>query len=505
MGGTYLLEMEGIEKTFPGVHALKGVKLNVAQGEIHALMGENGSGKSTLMKILMGICRRDKGIIRLCGNEVTFANPAQALQHGIAMIHQELSPVMDMEISENIFMGREIRLSPKFLVNRKEMREQTKILLKQFGMNLEAETKMRNLSVGQHQLIEIIRAVSSNAKIIIMDEPTSAITENEANFLFAQIQQLRMQGVAIIYISHKMEEIFKLADRITVLRDGEYIGTKEAMELDQATLVKMMVGRELSEIFPKKNVPLGEPILKVKDFSFRTKVKSVSFELRKGEIVGIAGLVGSGGSELVETIFGLREKTGGAIELKGNTISIKNPGNAIRRGIALITEDRKLTGLNLASTIVNNITIVSINQFARCALVNNKKERGCAHEYVTKLKIKTPTIDTKVLSLSGGNQQKVVISKWLVGNPDIIIMDKPTRGIDVGAKRDIYLLMGELVEAGKGIIMISSEMPELIGMCDRIIVLSEGTLVGEFQGPHYSQEDIMWCASGVEKKECSIR
>jgi len=500
MNTTYILEMENIVKTFPGVQALRGVELKVASGEIHALMGENGSGKSTLMKIVMGIYHRDNGIIRLYGKEETFNNPAQALEQGIAMIHQEFSSAMDMEIAENIFMGREIRKSLNFLVNIREMRKQAGILLTQFGLNLDPQTLMRDLSVGHRQLIEIIRAVSCNAKIIIMDEPTSAITENEVDVLFSHIQRLRSQGVSIIYISHKMEEIFKISDRVTVLRDGTYIGTKNTADLDPGTLVKMMVGRELSEVFPKKNVALGKTILKIKDISLGSKVKPASFELRKGEILGIAGLVGAGHTELMETIFGLRKKTGGTVELNGKDVPIKCPGDAIRHGIALITEDRKCSGLNMVGTLGNNITIVSIKQLTKFGLLNRENETRCAREYIQKLKIKTSSIDAQVFSLSGGNQQKVVISKWLAGNSDIIIMDNPTRGIDVGAKWDIYKLMGELAEAGKALIMISAEMPELIGMCDRIIVFSEGKLTGEFCGPHYSQEDIMWCASGMEKK-----
>ena len=491
-----ILRFEDISKSFSGNKVLHDVSFDLHEGEVHTLMGENGSGKSTLMKILMGIYRRDGGVIRLYDKDVVFSNPAQALANGIAMIHQELSPVMDMEIAENIFVGREIK-KRGFLADIREMRKKAKLLLAQFSLDLAPETLMRDLSVGQCQLVEIIKAVSCNAKIIIMDEPTSAITENEVEVLFSQIRRLRSQGVSMIYISHKMEEIFKISDRITVLRDGHYIGTESASALAPGTLIKMMVGRELSEAFPKKNVPLGETILRVKNLSYGNKVRDVSFELRRGEILGIAGLIGAGRSELAETIFGLRKKTGGTVELNGKAVSIKRPADSIRQGLALITEDRKYTGLNLAGTVGGNITVVSIRLLTKFGLLNRGNENRCARNYVQKLSIKTPNIETPVLSLSGGNQQKVVISKWLVGNPDLIIMDEPTRGIDVGAKRDIYLLMGELAEAGKAVIMISSEMPELIGMCDRIIVLAEGKITGEFLGPGYSQEKIMWCASGM--------
>jgi ABC-type sugar transport system ATPase subunit len=494
----YILSMQGIVKSFSGVEVLHSVSFDLKEGEVHTLMGENGSGKSTLVKILMGIYHRNSGTIRLFGEEVVFAGPAKALEHGIAMIHQELSPVLDMEIAENIFIGRELRDKTGLLADLRAMRREAKKLLESFGLDLDPAAKMRSLSVGQCQLVEIIKAISCNARIIIMDEPSSAITENEVEVLFEQIRRLRSQKVSVIYISHKMEEIFKISDRITVLRDGELIGTKKASDLDTGQLIKMMVGRELSEVFPKKYLNPGETVLKVENLSYGNKVKNVSFELRKGEILGIAGLIGAGRSELAETIFGLRQKSGGTITVQGRVVSIDNPRDAIKNGIALITEDRKQTGLNLRGTVMWNITVVSIKLLTKYGLLNRKNETSCAEEYSGKLRIKSPGIEAPVISLSGGNQQKVVISKWLVGNPDIIIMDEPTRGIDVGAKRDIYLLMGELAEAGKSVIMISSEMPELIGMCDRIIVLAEGKMTGSFTGPKYSQEDIMWCASGME-------
>lgn len=492
----FVLTMSNITKSFSGNEVLHSVSFNLKAGETHTLMGENGSGKSTLMKILMGIYQKDQGTIRLFGEDVVFANPAQALEHGIAMIHQELSPALDMEIAENIFIGREIRDRSGLLVNIRETRRRAAELLAQFGLDLDPTTTMRALSVGQCQLIEIIKAISCNAKIIIMDEPTSAITEKEAELLFEQIRRLRSQGVSIIYISHKMEEIFKISDRITVLRDGTFIGVRDAAELDPGELIRMMVGRELSDVFPKKNVPPGEVVLRARNISLGNRVKQVSFELRRGEILGIAGLVGAGRSELVESIFGLRKKDGGEVELKGRPVSIRRPGDAIRQGIALITEDRKMTGLNLRTSVGNNITIVSIKELAKHGLLNRRKEQDCAASFMEKLRIKAPGIGARTMSLSGGNQQKVVIAKWLVGDPDIIIMDEPTRGIDVGAKRDIYLLMGDLVEKGKAIIMISSEMPELIGMCDRIIVLTEGKLTGEFGRGDFSQEAIMWRAAG---------
>jgi ABC-type sugar transport system ATPase subunit len=495
----FVLTMSRITKSFSGNEVLHSVSFDLKAGEVHTLVGENGSGKSTLMKILMGIYHGDQGSIRIFGEERAFSNPAQALEHGIAMIHQELSPVLDMEISENIFIGREIRDRSGLLVNIRETRRRAAELLAQFSLDLDPAVRMRALSVGQCQLVEIIKAISCNAKIIIMDEPTSAITEKEAELLFEQIRRLRSRGVSIIYISHKMEEIFKISDRITVLRDGNYIGTRNAGDLDRGELIKMMVGRELSDVFPKKTAPLGKVVLRARNISLGNKVKQLGFELRQGEILGIAGLVGAGRSELVETIFGLRKKDGGEIEINGRPATIRRPGDAIKQNIALITEDRKMTGLNLRASIGNNITIVSIETLATRGLLNRRREQECADRFVDKLRIKARGIGTQTLSLSGGNQQKVVIAKWLVGDPDIIIMDEPTRGIDVGAKRDIYLLMGDLVEKGKSIIMISSEMPELIGMCDRIIVLAEGKCTGEFEREQFSQEAIMWCAAGGDR------
>jgi ribose transport system ATP-binding protein/inositol transport system ATP-binding protein len=446
----------------------------------------------------MGIHPRDGGTVRLFGRDVVFTSPAQALEHGIAMIHQELSPVLDMEIVENIFAGREIRAF-EFLSDINTARKKAAELLERFGMGLDPKTKMRNLSVGQCQLVEIIKAISCNAKIIIMDEPTSAITEDEVEILFEQIKNLRSHGVSIVYISHKMEEIFRVSDRITVLRDGECIGTKNASEFDRASLIKMMVGRELSEVFPKKQAAAGNTVFEVKGIFWKNKVRDISFDLREGEILGVAGLMGSGRSELVETIFGLRKKSAGQVAVKGKTVSIKSPRDAIKNGLALITEDRKQSGLNLRGSVSDNMTVVFIEQLTKYGLLNRKNEERCAKAFAEKLRIKSAGINIPALSLSGGNQQKVVISKWLVGSPDIIIMDEPTRGIDVGAKRDIYLLIGELVEAKKAVIMISSEMPELIGLCDRIMVLSEGRMIKIFSGPEYSQEEIMWCASGMEE------
>jgi ABC-type sugar transport system ATPase subunit len=491
----YVLEANDIVKSFSHNIVLNSVSFNLKPGEVHCLVGENGSGKSTLMKIVMGIHQPDSGSIKLLGEEVSFTNPMQAIRRGIAMIHQELHPVRDMEICENIFMGREIYKKPLYIIDKAEMRRKTKDILEQLGIALEPTMKMRQLSVGQCQLIEIVKAISYDAKIVIMDEPTSAITDKEVSLLFSQIRNLREKGISIVYISHKMNEIFEISDRITVLRDGEYIGSHDTKDIDSDQLIKMMVGRELAEMTPKTKVPIGETILKVDNLNYRRKVRDVSFELRRGEILGIAGLMGAGRSELAETIFGVREKTSGTIEINSKPVNIRYPEDAIKNGLALITEDRKMTGLNLSASIRNNISIVFIRNLTKYGLLNKSNEERCAETYINKLKIKAPGTQTKVQNLSGGNQQKVAISKWLAGDPQIIIMDEPTRGIDVAAKRDIYLLMGELVAQGKSIIMISSEMPEIIGVSDRILVLSEGRLTGNFSRDEFDQEKIMSCAS----------
>jgi ABC-type sugar transport system ATPase subunit len=492
---SYVLEANGIVKSFSKNVVLNSVSFNLKPGEVHCLVGENGSGKSTLMKIVMGIHQRDSGSIKLYGEEVAFSNPMQAIRRGIAMIHQELHPVLDMEISENIFMGREIYKKPLYIIDRAGMRRKTKDMLDQLGITLEPTMKMRQLSVGQCQLVEILKAISYDAKIVIMDEPTSAITDKEVSLLFSQIRNLREKGISVVYISHKMNEIFEISDRITVLRDGEYIGSRDTKDINSDQLIKMMVGRELSEMTPKREAPIGETILKVDNLNYRRKVRNVSFELRRGEILGIAGLMGAGRSELAETIFGVREKTSGTIEINSKPVNIRCPEDAIKNGLALITEDRKMTGLNLSASIRDNISMVFIKNLTKHGLLNKNNEERCAETYMNKLKIKAPSTQSKVQNLSGGNQQKVALSKWLAGDPQIIIMDEPTRGIDVAAKRDIYLLMGELVAQGKAIIMISSEMPEVIGVSDRILVLSEGRLTGSFSRGEFDQEKIMSCAS----------
>lgn len=496
----YVLELKNIYKSFPGVKVLEDVTLQVRPGEVHALMGENGAGKSTLMKILMGIYKADQGSIFLEGKETVIHGPKDAMSKGISMIHQELNTVLDMEVAENVFVGREL-LKKGFeklkIVDIARMREETGKYFREMNIDIDPRAKMRTLSVAEMQLVEIVKAILLNSRIIVMDEPTSAITEKEATVLFAQIERLKKQGVAIIYISHKMDEIFRISDTITVLRDGQWIGTKPAKELDNDMLIKMMVGRELTDIYPKDPVEIGDVILEVKNLSRGKKVRDASFSLRKGEVLGIAGLVGAGRSELVETIFGLYPKTGGQIFLHGKEVHIKSAADAIKNKMALITEDRKQTGLNLIVSVKENIASVSIGKLSNHGIVNDKKINEVSEKYIKELKIKTPDGNAIVGNLSGGNQQKVVLAKWLLDEPDIIIFDEPTRGIDIGAKRDIYLLINNLAKEGKAVIVISSEMAEVMGICDRILVMAEGRINGEVQREEFSQEVIMGYASNI--------
>lgn len=496
----YVLELKNIYKSFPGVKVLEDVTLQVRPGEVHALMGENGAGKSTLMKILMGIYKADQGSIFLEGKETVIHGPKDAMSKGISMIHQELNTVLDMEVAENVFVGRELLkkgMEKLKIVDIARMREETGRYFREMNIDIDPRAKMRTLSVAEMQLVEIVKAISLNSKIIVMDEPTSAITEKEAAVLFTQIERLKKQGVAIIYISHKMDEIFRISDTITVLRDGQWIGTKPAKELDNDMLIKMMVGRELTDIYPKDPVEIGDVILEVKNLSRGKKVQDASFSLRKGEVLGIAGLVGAGRSELVETIFGLYPKTGGQIFLHGKEVHIKNSADAIKNKMALITEDRKQTGLNLIVSVKENIASVSIGKLSTHGIVNDKKINEVSEKYIKELKIKTPDGNAIVGNLSGGNQQKVVLAKWLLDEPDIIIFDEPTRGIDIGAKRDIYLLINNLAKEGKAVIVISSEMAEVMGICDRILVMAEGRINGEVRREEFSQEVIMGYASNI--------
>ncbi len=497
----FVLEMKGVCKSFPGVKALDNAQLHLRPGTVHALMGENGAGKSTLMKCLFGVYKMDEGEIVYNGEIVKIENPFDALQKGIAMVHQELQPIPERPIAENIYCGR--YPEKKFLgliktVDHKKMFEQTGSLLKGLGLDFDPKAKLGSLSVSQMQLVEIAKAVSANAKIVIMDEPTSSLTQNEVDTLFSIIDRLKKNGCSIIYISHKMDEILKISDEVTIMRDGKYIGTWPSRELTTDLIITKMVGRELTNLYPKReNVP-GDVILKVEDFtSIHPKsFRDVNFELRKGEILGVSGLVGAQRTELMEGIFGLRASERGTITYLGKHLKITRPKNAIENGIALLTEDRRGSGIFGVLSVSDNVSVASLQQYLIMhTMLNDKKIAQLVKDNVKKLSIKTPSIKTPIQSLSGGNQQKVIISRWLANDPDVLIMDEPTRGIDVGAKYEIYCIIAELAKQGKSIIMISSEMPELIGMADRIMVMCDGRVTGVVDGKDMNQETIMELAT----------
>ena len=492
-----VLKMEGISKSFSGVVALENVKFELLRGEVHALMGENGAGKSTLMKILAGIIQKDRGDIWLNGKPVDIKSPREALDIGISMIHQELNPVPAMTVSENIFLGREPCYRFTNIVNRSKQRELTLSLFRDIGIAIKPGARMSDLSVAEMQLVEIVKAVSCNSSVIVMDEPTSAISGGEVEKLFEIIRGLKARGVAIIYISHKMDEIFRISDAITVLRDGQYIQTRRAAELDYDTLVKWMVGREISELFPKMNSAKGEVSLEVNGLTRRGHFQGISFKVRKGEVFGIAGLMGAGRTDLMETVFGLGRADSGGVRINGKEVRMLSPADAIRRRIALITEDRQLKGLNLKASVKDNITLVNLKRFSRFGQILQFKEENLAVDAeIERLRIKTRHRNQIVRTLSGGNQQKVVLAKWLLNDPEIIILDEPTRGIDIGSKAEIYEMIGQLVRRAKTIIMISSELEEILGLCDRVIVLCHGRISGEFERDFFSRENIIKAAMG---------
>lgn len=471
--------MVNITKSFPGVQALKGVELRVKHGEVHALVGENGAGKSTIMKCLMGIYKPTSGKIFFDGQERQDYTTADALKFGISMIHQELTPVPYRSIMENVWLGREPR--NKFgLVDHKEMYTRTVELLKIVGLKEDPKTLMVKLTVAKQQMVEIARAVSYNAKLIIMDEPTSALTDTEVAQLFKIIRQLQKENnTSIVYISHKLDEIGQITNRISVFRDGEYIGSEDTNKLPQDKMIQMMVGREIKDLFPKTICDIGEVVLEVKNLSHPKYFKDVSFTVRRGEILGIAGLVGSGRTEVLETIFGIRHKSGGEVLLRGESINIQSSEEAIEKKMALLTEERRLNGIFPVLDLVANTAVSNMARYTnRFGFVNNKKMREDCQEFIQKLQVKTPSAQQKIQNLSGGNQQKVLVARWLLTQPDIIMLDEPTRGIDVGAKSEIHKLVSQLAADGKCVIMVSSELPEVMGMSDRIVVMHEGRVTG---------------------------
>ncbi|RBW71225.1 sugar ABC transporter ATP-binding protein [Bacillus taeanensis] len=491
MSTNYILELENITKEFPGVKALDNIQLKIRKGTVHGLMGENGAGKSTLMKIIFGIYTPTAGTIKFKGQELKLSGTKDALKNGISMIHQELSPVPHMTVAENIYLGREPMISKTGWVNSKKMVEDSRELFEKLEINIDPNTKMKDLSIANMQMVEIATAVSYNADLIIMDEPTSAITEKEVEQLFEIIRSLKAKGVSIIYISHKMDEIFEICDDLTVFRDGQYIGTKEAKDIDSDTLIQMMVGREIKQVFHKEEAEIGEVALAVKNLSREGKFKDVSFEVRKGEILGIAGLMGSGRTEVIESIFGIDPPDSGEIHIHGKKVDMKSPQHAIKHKVALLTEDRKLTGAFLPISIRDNMITSNINQFLNFGFLKSKQVKETCNEQVKRLNIKTPHINQLIMNLSGGNQQKVLLARWLLNDPDILILDEPTRGVDVGAKSEIHKLMSKLAQEGKAIIMISSEMPEVLGMSDRVMVMHEGKKKGELSRGEANQEKVL--------------
>ena len=488
-GDVNLAELKGIHKSFYGVEVLHGVDLYLKPGSVHALMGENGAGKSTLMKVLAGVHRCDSGEVVINGKKVEIDSPAKAQELGIAMIHQELSPVSEMSVAENIFLGREP--SKMGFVNYAQLYRQTAELLEDLKIHINPKSKMKTLRVADQQMVEIAKAISQNAQIVIMDEPTSAITDNEVDSLFRMIRDMTARGVGVVYISHKMDEIFRICDEITVLRDGTNVNTWKTSEVDNETLIRSMVGRELKEQFPKITVPIGETVLKVEHLTLPGQYEDISFELHKGEILGFVGLVGAGRTELMHSLFGMTRPESGKITLHGEEVSFKSPRDAIKHGIAYVTEDRKGEGLVLPMSVHHNTTLAALSDFVRTGLLQDRKENHVVGEEVDHLGIKVHTVRQAVKSLSGGNQQKVVLAKWMITHPRIIIFDEPTRGIDVGAKAEIYKIMCNYVAEGNAVIMISSEMPEAMGMSDRIIVLSNHKYSGELKREEFSQEAIV--------------
>lgn len=486
-----ILEMNNITKTFPGVKALDNVNLKVKKGTIHSLMGENGAGKSTLMKCLFGIYIEDGGHIEIDGKQVHFDNPKQALENGVAMVHQELNQATSRSVMDNMWLGR----YPKkgIVVDEKKMYKDTLEIFKSLNINVDPLETLSELSVSQRQMVEIAKAVSYDSKIIVFDEPTSSLTEKEVGHLFEIIFQLKEQGCAIIYISHKMEEILTISDEVTILRDGTWISTTSASELTTDIIINQMVGRELKQRFPDKTNKPSEILLEVKNLSglYPDSVNDATFDLRKGEILGVAGLVGAGRSELLELLYGMRTYGSGEVHLHGKSILNKSPIQAIDNGFALLTEERRATGIFGVLSVKDNAVIANLKEYKKHGILSDKLSDADAKWVINATHVKTPSPETRIMSLSGGNQQKVILGRWLLTSPEILMLDEPTRGIDVGAKYEIYQLMLELAEKDKSIIMVSSEMPELLGICDRILVMSNHRVAGVVDAKSTNQEELM--------------
>ncbi len=484
--GDYKLELKNISKSFPGVKALDHVQLSLRPGTVHALMGENGAGKSTLMKCLFGIYKMDEGEVYLDGQKIELNNPDEAMAHGIAMVHQELQPVPARSVAENLYLGRfpTRNFGPLKMIDHKKMYAETERWLKEVKMDFDPKAQLGSLSIGQMQSVEIAKAVSQQAKVVIFDEPTSSLSDNEVEALFRIMNDLRDKGVAMVYISHKMDEIKRIADDITIMRDGTYVGTWPAAEMSTDQIIAKMVGRELTNVYPPRGNEPGEVVMEVKDLcSIHEKsFQHVSFTLRKGEILGFGGLVGAQRTELMEGLFGIRGVASGEVYVRGQKVKIKHPIDAMNAGIGLITEDRRGNGIFGCLSIKDNVGVSVYNKYLQGGFIlDHKKINQVVDESIQKLRIKTPSMKEHISNLSGGNQQKVIVSRWLANDPDVLIMDEPTRGIDVGAKHEIYEIMNELARQGKAIIMISSEMSELLGMSDRVYVMCNGKMTGEIK------------------------
>ena len=493
--GEFLLEMRGINKSFPGVKALDNAQLMVRPHSVHALMGENGAGKSTLLKCLFGIYRADAGEILFCGRPVAFRTSKEALENGISMVHQELNLVPQVSVMDNLWLGRYPQKG--LFIDHAKMYRDTKAIFDELGIDVDPRQKVADLTVSQMQMIEIAKAFSYNAKIVIMDEPTSSLSEKEVNHLFGIIEKLKDRGCGIIYISHKMDEIFRICDEITILRDGQWIDTRPVAGLTFDDVIKMMVGRELGERFPEKTNKPAEIVLEVRGLTARNQpsIQDVSFDLRRGEILGIAGLVGAKRTDIVETLFGIREASSGVVRVRGKEVRNTSSVKAIRNGFALVTEERRATGIFAGLGVDFNSLIANMPHYEHAGLLHQKNMQGDTDWVVKSMNVKTPSRRTQIGSLSGGNQQKVVIGRWLLTKPDILMLDEPTRGIDVGAKFEIYQLINDLAVQGKSIIMISSEMPELLGVSDRILVMSNGRVAGIVNTRETSQEEILQLAA----------
>lgn len=491
-----LLEMKNIDKEFPGVKALDNVSLTVKQGTVHALMGENGAGKSTLMKCLFGMYSKDAGTIILEGKEINFKNSKDALEHGVAMVHQELNQALKRNVMDNIWLGR-YPTKFKIMTSERMMYKDTKAIFEDLNIDVDPKRIMSTMSVSNRQMVEIAKAVSYHSKIIVFDEPTSSLNEQEVDHLFKIINMLRDRGCGIVYISHKMEEILRISDEVTIMRDGKWVATEAAKDLTMDKIIKLMVGRELTNRFPPKTNEIGDVVLKVEELSgMYNNIKDVSFDLKKGEILGISGLDGAGRTEVLESLFGIMTKKSGTITLNGKVIKNKSSLEAIKNGFALLTEERRATGIFSILSIKENATISNLNSYVKYGFyLDNKQMKYDTQWAIGALSIKTPSQHTQIRSLSGGNQQKVILGRWLLTSPDILLLDEPTRGIDVGAKYEIYQLIIDLASKGKSVIMVSSEMPELLGVCDRILVMSGGRLAGEVNAGSTSQEEIMKLAT----------